>query len=88
MYDLKPGQLVECDWIDPAAVSDWKYSGEVTALWLFRCRSVGYVHLIDQNGLVLTSCYGDDPDGNRSLLLRQHLPWNCITNLWILREPE
>jgi hypothetical protein len=38
--------------------------------------------------LVLTACYGEGPKGERSLLLRQHLPWECITDLWILRDPE
>ena len=84
VYDLKPGQLVECEWLDPAAGSDWKDAAEIIALWKFVCRSVGYVHAAGPDGLILTACYGEDPDGDRSLLLRQHLPWNAITDLWVL----
>lgn len=85
MYDLKVGQLIECEWLDPAASSDWKDAKEVSNFYRFVCRSVGYVHATGSDGLVLTACYGEDSDGDRSLLLRQHLPWNCITELWILR---
>ncbi len=88
MYDVKPGQLVECDWIDPAAASGWKDASEVTACWRFVCRSVGYVHAVGSDGLVLTACYGEDPEGDQSLLLRQHLPWECIKTLWVLQTSE
>ncbi len=84
MYDLKPGQLIECEWVDPAAASDWKPGAEVTGFWRFLCHSVGFVHALDSGGLVLTACYGVDPEGDRSLLLRQHLPWNCIIDLWLI----
>lgn len=85
MYDLKPGQLIECDWIDPAASSDWMDAKHVT-FWEFRCRSVGYIHAVEEIGLTLTACYGVDKDGDSSLLLRQYIPWGCIIDLWVLRE--
>ncbi|KKM99474.1 hypothetical protein LCGC14_1147460 [marine sediment metagenome] len=88
MYDLKPGQLVECDWLDPAAASEWQEAKHTSVFWRIRCRSVGYVHLVGVDGVILTASYGEDPDGDRALLLRQHLPWNCITDVWVLREPE
>ncbi len=84
MYDLKPGQLVECDWLDPVAGSEWVSAEKVKTFWKFRCRSVGYVHAVTEDGLILTACYGTDPDGDKDLLLRQHIPWICITDLWIL----
>lgn len=85
MYDLKPGQLIECDWLDPAAASEWARAKNVT-FWEYRCRSIGYVHMVTEVGLTLTACYGVDPDGDKDLLLRQYIPWICITDLWILRE--
>jgi len=86
MYDLKPGQLIECDWIDPVVASTWVDASNVTLFWKFLCRSVGYVHAVKEDGLILTACHGTDPDGDQSLLLRQHIPWTCITDLWILSE--
>lgn len=84
MYDLKPGQLVECDWIDPAVASTWVGAENIVTFWKCCCRSVGYVHLVTEDGLILTACYGTDPDGSKDLLLRQHIPWASITDLWIL----
>lgn len=84
MYDLKPGQLVECDWLDPVAASEW-ISAKDTIFWKYRCRSVGYVHAVTEDGLFLTACYGTDPNDGKDLLLRQHIPWICITEVWILR---
>ena len=84
MYDLKPGQLIECEWLDPSCSSKWIDAADVTAFWKFSCRSVGYVHRSDPEGLTLTACYGEDHEGDRSLLLRQYLPWSCITDLWVL----
>lgn len=88
MYNLKHGQLVECEWVDPAVAADWEDAKDVNKCWRFLCRSVGYVHLAEPNGLVLTPCYGTDPDGDRSLLLQQFLPWGCITDLWILQTED
>ncbi len=85
MYDLKPGQLIECIWVDPAVHAAWEEAKGVTKCFKFLCRSVGYVHLIDEYGLVLTACYGEDFDGEQSLLLQQFLPWGCITDVWILQ---
>ncbi|MEE9548714.1 MAG: hypothetical protein V3V68_05100 [Nitrosomonadaceae bacterium] len=85
MYDLKPGQLIECIWIDPAVHADWENAKSVTKCYRFLCRSVGYVHLTDTNGLILTACYGEDLEGEQSLLLQQFLPWGSITDLWILQ---
>ena len=87
-YDLKVGQLVECEWLDPMAGSDWKEIGDVTELERFLCMSVGFVHVLSPVGLILTACYGEDLEGDRSLLLRQYLPWCCITEVWILRDSE
>ena len=87
-YDLTPGQLIECKWVDPSASSDWKDAKAATTFYRFVCRSVGYVHATGPDGLVLTACYGDDDSGERSLLLRQCLPWNCITDLWVLEVSE
>ena len=84
MYDLKPGQRIECDWLDPVAGSNWIDNEDVKTFWKFRCRSIGYVHAVTEDGLILTACFGTDPDGDISLLLRQHIPWACITDLWIL----
>ena len=84
MYDLVEGQLVECTWLDPAAASSWVDASSVDKLWKFECYSVGYVHKVDSDGLILTACYGLDLDGDKSLLLRQHIPWICITDLYIL----
>ena len=88
MYHLKLGQLVECEWLDPVAGSEWKDAPEACKFFRFVCRSVGYVQSVEEEGFILCACYGTDPDGDRSLLLRQHLPWGCITELWILREPD
>ncbi len=88
MYNLKPGQLIECEWVDPAVAAAWTEAKDVTKCWKFLCRSVGCVHLADSDGLVLTASYGTDPDGDRSLLLQQFLPWGCITDLWILQTKE
>lgn len=88
MYNLKPGQLIECEWVDPMVVADWQDAREVSKYEQFLCRSVGYVHLVDSNGLVLTACYGTDPNGDRSLLLQQYLPWGCIASLWILQTKD
>ena len=82
-YNIKPGQLIEVHWLDPAAASDWKDAGEVL-FYEFRCRSVGWVHLLDNTGVVLTACDGCDPNNERSLLLRQHIPWDCIQDLWVI----
>ena len=84
MYDLKPGQLVECDWIDPCVASTWADAKSVDTFWKFRCRSTGYVHMVTEDGLILTACHGVDPDGDKSLLLRQHIPWGSITDIWVL----
>lgn len=83
MYNIKPGQLVEVHWIDPASASDWK-NAEAVSFYEFRCQSVGWVHFANDVGLVLTACYGCDLNNDRSLLLRQHLPWTSITDLWVL----
>ena len=88
MYNLKPGQLIECEWVDPAVVANWEISKSVDTFWRFLCRSVGYVHATGPSGLVLTACYGEDPDGEQSLLLQQFLPWGCITDVWILQTEE
>lgn len=89
MYNLKPGQLIECEWIDPVVASDWQDAGEVNECYKFLCRSVGYVHSAKLDGLVLIACYGVDPDSrDQSILLQQHLPWGCITSLWILQTEE
>ena len=82
MYDVKPGQLVEVDWIDPSASSNWTTAKEVTRLPKMICRSVGWVHLVDDDGIVVTACYCDC--GGRELLLHQNLPWGCIEQIWIL----
>jgi len=86
MYDLEPGQLIECEWLDPAAASEWMDATRINHFWKFICRSVGYVHKVEPDGIILTACYGTDLDGDKSLLLRQHIPWICITDLWILEE--
>lgn len=83
MYDLKPGQLIEVNWLDPAVGSTW-IDAEDVIFWKFRCRSVGYVYATTDEGLIITACYGVDPDGNKSLLLRQYIPWASITEVWIL----
>ena len=83
-YDLKPGQLIECEWVDPAVVASWE-DVEDTGYYRFLCRSVGYVHKADSEGLILTACYGTAPGGARSLLFQQFLPWGCIEKLWILQ---
>ena len=88
MYDLKSGQLVECEWIDPATHANWEEAKDVTKCYRFLCRSVGWVHLTDMFGLVLTACYGTDPDGDQSLLLQQFLPWGSITDLWVLQVED
>lgn len=85
MYNLKPGQLVECDWLDPVASSDWTDVKNIT-FWKYCCRSVGYVHAVTEDGLILTACYGTDPTGDKDLLLRQHIPWMCITDIWVLEN--
>ena len=87
MYNLRPGQLVECEWIDPAVVADWQEIKGVK-FYRFLCRSVGYVHSAGPDGLILTACYGEDPDGEQSLLLQQFLPWGCITDVWILQTED
>jgi len=84
VYKLKPGQLVECEWVDPAVFADWQDSEDVK-FYRFLCRSVGYVYTAKSEGLILTACYGTDPDGAQSLLLQQFLPWGSITDLWILK---
>lgn len=84
MYDLKPGQLIECDWLDPVVVATWVDAENVVTFWRCCCRSVGYVHAATEDGLILTACYGTDPNGGKDLLLRQHIPWLCITELWVL----
>ena len=83
MYDLKVGQLIECIWFDPAVGATWMDSTDVK-FWKYTCQSIGYVHKVEPEGLILTACYGNDPDGDRSLLLRQYLPWGSITDLWVL----
>ncbi len=82
MYDLEEGQLIECTWLDPVVASSWV--DKVDKFWKFECHSVGYVHRATEEGLILTACYGLDPDGDKSLLLRQHIPWICITDLYVL----
>lgn len=84
-YNLKPGQLAEIEWVDPAAASHWVDAGTVTECVKFTCRSVGFVHAMDDYGVVLVASCGEDADGDRSLLLRQHLPWVCITgvHVWV-----
>lgn len=44
MYDLKPGQLVECEWIDPVVGSDWVDAIKVDRFYKLLCRSVGYIY--------------------------------------------
>lgn len=85
MYDLKPGQLVECDWLDPAVGSTWMDVEDVI-FWKWHCRSVGYVHAVTEVGLILTACYGADPNGGKSILLRQYIPWGSVVDLWILEQ--
>ena len=84
MYDLVEGQLIECNWLDPVAASHWVDS--VSKFWKFECHSVGYVHAATEEGLILTACYGVDPNGDKSTLLRQHIPWISITDLFILTK--
>lgn len=81
-YNIKPNQLVEVHWLDPAAASDWKDT-EAISFYEFKCRSVGWVYLLNDTGVVLTACDGTDPDNNLSSLLRQHIPWGCIQDLWV-----
>ena len=88
MYDLKLGQLVECEWLDPAVGAFWVAANDVTRCYTNFCVSVGFVHTFDDVGLVLTPSFAVDTDGDENLLLRQYLPWGCITRVWILREPE
>lgn len=87
MYDIKPGQLVEVEWIDPSASVDWIGTEKVTEFPKITCYSVGWVHLTDDGGLILTACYGIEKDvgeNDTDLLLRQYLPWGCVTQIWIL----
>ncbi len=83
-YDLKPGQRVEINWIDPAGLAEWVDAQSLTQCWKVTCRAIGYVHTSDDYGVVLTASYGDDPDGDRMLLFRQHIPWACMTDVWVL----
>lgn len=84
MYDIKPGQLVEIDWIDPSVASNWVEADEISCLPKIICHSVGWIHLVDNDGIVLTACYCDYE--GQDLLLRQNLPWGCITQIWILKS--
>lgn len=81
-WNIKPGELVEVIWLDPAAASHWEDPSEITGCLQIRCRSVGWVHAVDDYGCVLTACY--EPNDREQLLLRQHLPWGCIEEVWIL----
>ena len=82
MYDVKPGQLVEVEWLDPSVCSNWTGAKGVTCLPKMICHSVGWVHLVDDDGIILTACYCDE--GHRELLLHQNLPWGSIPQIWIL----
>lgn len=84
MWNIKPGQLVEIHWVDPCVGADWQDSSAIDACMQFRIKSIGWVHLVDDFGCVLTaSC---EPDGDKQLLLRQHLPWGCIQEIWKLGD--
>lgn len=84
MWNIKSGQLVEIDWLDPSVGSQWEDASKITACAQFVVKSIGWVHVVDDFGCVLTASY--EPDGDKQLLLRQHLPWGCIQEIWILGD--
>lgn len=84
MWNIKPGQLVEIHWIDPCAASHWEDSDKVSACARFLIKSVGWVHVVDDVGVVVTASF--EVDGDKQLLLRQHLPWGCIQEIWKLGD--
>ncbi len=84
--NIKPGQLVEVHWNDPCVSSHWRDSDDITICKRFCSRSVGWIHLVDDFGCVLTA--SQEVDGEKQLLLCQHLPWDCIENLWILEVED
>lgn len=86
MWNIKPGQLVEIHWIDPCAASHWENADEITACEQFIAKCVGWVHLVDDFGCVITACLSLSDDKNKPLLLRQHLPWGCIQEIWKLGD--
>ncbi len=80
MYNIKPGQLVEIHWIDPSVGSHWADPNEISACRKVSVKSVGWVYLMDDVGVVLAASY--ESDGDKQTLLRQHLPWGCIQDIW------
>ena len=82
MWNIKPGQLVEIHWVDPCAASHWVDADKISVCSEFIIQSVGWVHLTDDVGVVLTASL--EVGGDEQLLLRQHLPWGCIHEVWIL----
>lgn len=86
MYNIKLGQLIEVEWIDPSVGdSGWVNSKTITDLPKMICRSVGWVHLVNDDGVILTACYCLENE-HRDLLFHQNLPWGCITQIWILKS--
>ncbi len=84
MYDIKPGQRVDVKWIDPSAGSHWVDADIVDRFLKSSCTATGWVHLVTDEGFVLTACYCEQPDDSRDLLLRQYLPWGCVEELWVI----
>lgn len=83
MYDIKPGQLVEVEWVDPSIRDGWIDAEDITEFPKIICHSIGWIHLVKDEGLILNSCYGTE-ENDRDLLICQYLPWGCITQIWIL----
>lgn len=87
MYNIRKGQLVEVAWTDPSIKTDWIDAKSVTRLAEISCHSIGWVHLVNKEGVILTACYCDaSVDSREDLLLQQHLPWGSITQVWILES--
>lgn len=81
-WNVKPGQLIEVHWVDPCVASHWEDRVNVTACNRFVSEAVGWVHVVDDFGIVLTA--SREIEGEKQLLLRQHLPWGCIEEVWVL----